>query len=99
MAFKFYIDGQLTDQPVNDTAVITSIIRDTTIKAVLVDQNIDLLWSANNDIQSGYISGFTYLKDKFDEGICGECSLAIYDEVSSSQTVLIYEGVIKTPSM
>jgi hypothetical protein len=99
MAFKFYIDGQLTDQPVNDTGVITSIVRDTTIKAVLVDQNIDLLWAANNNLQSGYISGFTYLKDKFDEGICGECSLAIYDQVSDLQTVLIYEGVIKTPSM
>ena len=99
MAFKFYIDGQLVDQPVNDTAVITNIVRDTSIKAVLVDQNIDLQWNGNNNVDSGYISGFAYLKNKFDEGICGECSIAIYDEVSPSETALIYEGVIKTPSL
>jgi len=58
MAFKFYIDNQLTDQPVNDMDLVTRIVRDQSTKNVLITQDIELIWNNNNGLPSGTISGY-----------------------------------------
>lgn len=99
MAFKFYIDGQLTDQPVNDTALSTTISRDKSEGSLLVTQDATIIWNGNNNLPSGTISGFSYLKNLLDNGICNEAKIEIYDEVNQIQTDLIYVGVVKIPDM
>jgi len=57
MAFLFYIDNQLTDQPVNDTALITSIKRDNQLNALLITQDVELIYNGNNALNTGEVSG------------------------------------------
>jgi hypothetical protein len=99
MAFLFYIDGQLTDQPVNDTALATSIKRDSNLRALLVTQDVELAYAANSELAIGTISGYTYLKSLFDDAICNEASIVIYQQISPTQTRLYYSGVIKVPAI
>jgi hypothetical protein len=99
MAFKFYIDGQLTDQPVNDTALSTTIRRDQSIGGMVVTQDVRMIYNGNNDLEPGTVSGYTLLKNAFDTGTCNELVINIYDEVSSDRTDFIYAGVIKVPSV
>lgn len=99
MAFKFYIDGQLTDQPVNDTALSTTIRRDNSINGMVVTQDVRLVYNGNNNLASGTVSGYTLLKNAFDLGQCDELVINIYDEVDVSRTDFIYAGVIKVPSI
>lgn len=99
MAFKFYIDNQLTDQPDNDTELITTITRDRELGGMFVTQEVTLKYSANPTLQPGTISGFAYLKSVFDAGSCNEVQVVIYDEVSPVETYRVYTGVIKVPSM
>jgi hypothetical protein len=99
MAFKFYIDGQLTDQPVNDTALSTTIRRDQSIGGMVVTQDVRLIYNGNNDLEPGTVSGYTLLKNAFDTGTCNELVINIYDEVNSFRTDFIYAGVIKVPSI
>lgn len=95
MAFKFYMDGQLTDQPIGDLNLITSISRDDNAGGILINQDVRLEWAKNNNVTTGQISGFTYLKTTFDAGICNEVELVIYDEVGPTETYLNHTGVIK----
>jgi hypothetical protein len=97
MAFKFYIDGQLTDQPVNDTSLVTSIKRDNQLGALLITQDVELIYNGNNLPGSGEVSGYGLIKTLFDSGICNEAEIEVYDEVSATDTVLIYMGIIKIP--
>lgn len=99
MAFRFYIDSQLTDQPINDTALITTIKRDSTLGALLITQDVELSYNANNDLKPGEISGFAYLKSLFDIGICQEAVIEIYDPWSATESPLVYKGVIKVSSI
>ena len=99
MAFKFYIDSQLTDQPDNDTELVTSIEKDADLSAVVVVQNVTLRYSQNNNLDTGTISGYTYLTNAFNLGTCNEVEVEIYDEVSATETYLVYKGVMKIPSM
>lgn len=99
MAFKFYLDGFLTDQPNNDTELITTIKRDSDLSGFLTTQDVTLVYSANNDLASGEISGYAYLKAAFDSGTCNEVDVTIYDEISSTETYRVYTGVMKVPAM
>jgi hypothetical protein len=95
MAFKFYIDGQLTDQPNNDTDMVTTVKRDNQLKGLIRTQDIQLEWTQNNDLNTGEISGYAYLDSVFQDGICNEVEIEIYDYVSPSETNLVYKGIIK----
>lgn len=99
MAFLFYIDGQLIDQPVNDTDLSSSIKRDRTLNNLLVTQDVELELNGNNDVPIGTISGYSYLKGLFDSGACNEAEIKIYDQLSNTNTILFYSGVIKIPSI
>lgn len=99
MAFLFYIDNQLTDQPVNDRALVTLIKRNSDLGNVLISQEVEIIYNGNNAPQSGEISGFAYLQNIYDTNICQEISFAIYDQVSQSQTTQIYIGTIKVPNI
>jgi len=95
MAFKFYIDGQLTDQPNNDTDLVTTIKRDNQLKGLVRTQDIQLEWTKNNDLTTGEISAYVYLDSLFQEAVCNEVDIEIYDYVSFYETNLVYKGVIK----
>lgn len=99
MAFKFYIDNQLTDQPDNDMDLLTSIKRDKQFGAQLITQDVELSYTGNNDLATGTISGYTYIKSLFDSSVCQEAAVQIYDEVSPSETYLLFRGVIKIPQV
>ncbi len=99
MAFKFYIDGQLVDQPVNDTALRTTIRRDQSLNSLFITQDANIIWNGNNAPDTGEISAYTYLKNIFDNGICNEVGIEIYDQQSASVTERIYIGVLKIPQM
>lgn len=91
--FKFYLDNQLADQPTGGP--VTSIKRNNQLKGLLVNQDVDLIWNKNNNLLSGEISGYIYIKSVFDDSICNEIAIQIYDEVSPSETYLIHTGTIK----
>lgn len=99
MAFTFYIDGQLTDQPFNDLELSTTISRDDEKGGMTVFQNAKLTWFATNNIPVGTISAYSYLLNLFDSGICNQADIIIYDQRSSSQTVRNYTGTINVRSM
>lgn len=99
MAFLFYIDGQLIDQPINDTDLSSSIKRDRRLNNLLVTQDVELELNANNDLPVGTISGYAYLKNLFDSGACNEAEIKIYDVFSNTDTRLFYVGTIKIPSI
>jgi hypothetical protein len=99
MAFKFYIDGFLTDQPDNGTDLVTTIKRDSELGGFLTTQDVTLIYSGNNAPEIGEISGYTYLKNMFDSGTCNEAELVIYDEISATETYRVYTGVIKVPAI
>ncbi len=99
MAFKFYIDNQLTDQPVNDTSLVTTADRSNELNSLLVTQDVELFYNGNATPPTGTISGYAYLKGLFDDRICNEAEIEIYDEVSNTETVLIHKGIIKIPSI
>jgi hypothetical protein len=99
MAFKFYIDGQLTDQPDNDTELSTTLKRDSDLGGFVITQEVTLSYTANNAPPSGTVSGYAYLKSKFDSGTCNIMEIVIYDEVSPTVTDRIYTGTISVPSM
>lgn len=99
MAFLFYIDGQLTDQPVNDTELVTTIRRDSTLGALLVTQDVTLNYASINTLEPGTISGYAYLKSLLTDAICNEATVVITDQVSATETYEIYRGVIKVPNI
>jgi len=99
MPFLFYIDNQLTDRPENDDALTTSIKRDSQLAALLITQDVELVYNGNNALQTGQVSGYALLKDAFDSGTCNELELIVYDQVSATETFLHYSGVIKVPQI
>lgn len=99
MALLFYLDEQLTDQPINDNALSTYIVRDQQTGVVTVNQDSELTYANNNDLAAFTISGFTYLKALFDSGICNECNVKIRDQITPTETILVYVGVIKVPDI
>lgn len=99
MAFRFYLDGQLTDQPMNDMDLSTTIKRNSSLGALLVTQDVELSYNGNNAPQPLEISGYSYLKSKFDSGSCQEVGIRIIDDSDPTQTIEIYLGVIKVPSI
>lgn len=99
MAFKFYLDGQLTDQPMNDTDLSTSIKRDRQLNNLLVTQDVELEYNGNNAPPIGAISGYTYLSNLFYNGACNEVTVEIYDEQLNNTSSLYYSGIIKIPSV
>lgn len=99
MAFQFYLDGQLTDQPVNDTDLQSTLRRDQSLLALLLTQDAQITWAATNNLAAGLISGYAYLKALSDGGLCQEAELQIYSHVSGSLTNRIYTGVIKVPQI
>ena len=99
MAFQFYLDGQLTDQPMNDMELSTTIKRSSSLGALLITQDVDLEYNGNNAPDPFTISGYLYLKSKFDSGSCQEVAIRITDNSNPISTVEIYNGVIKIPSL
>ena len=99
MAFKFYIDGQLTDAPVNEFDLSTTIDRDNDTEGILITQDVQLQYNGNNALNPGEVSGYTLLYDAFESGTCNELPIDIYDEVSDTLTIHLYQGVIKVPSI
>jgi len=99
MAFKYYLDGQLTDTPISDKELSTSIKRDRQIGILTISQDAEITYNANNDLDPFTISGYDYLKNLFETSICNEVEIKIYDEVSDTLTYHIYTGVIKVPSI
>jgi len=99
MAFRFYLDGQLTDQPMNDTDLSTSARRDNNLSNLTITQDIELEYNGNNQVNPGEISGYQYLYSKFFDSGCSEIEVRIYDELEPSNVVLFYLGIIKVPSI
>jgi hypothetical protein len=99
MAFRFYLDNQLTDQPMNDMELSTTIKRNSSLGALLITQDVELSYNGNNDPEPLEISGYSYLKGKFDTGSCQEVAIRIIDDSDPTQTIEIYNGVIKVPSI
>lgn len=99
MAFQFYLDGQLIDQPINDTDLTSTIKRDRQLSNLLVTQDVELEINGNNNPPIGTISGYSYLKNLFDTSACNEAEIKIYDVLSDTETVLFYTGLIKIPSI
>lgn len=99
MAFKFYIDGQLTDSPSNEVDLVTNFKRDADLGGFVITQEIQLVYNGNNDLDTGVISGYAYLKSKFESGSCNLCEVVITDQISGTQTNRIYTGVIAVPDM
>lgn len=99
MAYRFYIDGQLTDAPVNEFELSTSIRRESETDGINVTQDVELVYNANNDLNVGEVSGYSLLYTAFESGTCNELILDIYDQVSNTLSYHVYQGVIKVPSM
>lgn len=98
MAFKFYIDGQLTDQPINDTEVSSSIKRDRQLNNLLFTQDVEVEYNGNNAPGPFEISGYEYLKNAFDNSVCEEVEIKIYDD-DFNPSLLYYTGIIKIPNV
>jgi len=98
MAFKFYLDGQLTDQPINDTEVSSSIKRDRQLNNLLFTQDVEVEYNGNNSPGTGEISGYQYLKNLFDNSVCEEVNIEIYDD-DFNPSILYYKGIIKIPNV
>jgi len=99
MAFQFYIDGQLTDQPINGMDLSTSISRDNETAGINITQDIELKWNGNNALNPGEFSGYDIIKAAFDSSTCQELLIQIYDIVSDTETIYTYRGVIKVPNV
>ena len=99
MAYRFYIDGQLTDAPVNEFELSTSIRRESETDGINVTQDVELVYNANNDLNVSEVSGYSLLYTAFESGTCNELILDIYDQVSNTLSYHVYQGVIKVPSM
>lgn len=95
MAFQFYINDTLTDQPNNDMDLKSTIRRDSNLGAVLLTQDVKLEYTNNNGLPNGIASGYQLLKSLWDSGLCSEATIQIYDQISTSQTILHYTGTIK----
>ena len=99
MAFRFYLDGQLTDAPINEFELSTSIERDSDTEGININQDVQIAYNENNNLNPYEVSGYALMYNAFDQGTCNELLIDIYDEISDSETIHIYQGVIKVPSI
>lgn len=99
MPFIFYIDDQRVDQPMNDLELTTKIKRDDDIGGIVITQDATLEWFKENVPADGEISGYDYLKGLFDDGICNEATIVIYNQVSDTETYMTHTGIIKLPQL
>jgi len=99
MAYLFYLDGLLTDSPINEFELSTSIRRESDTDGINVIQDVELAYNANNDLKVGETSGYSILYNAFESGTCNEIIIDIYDVVGNTTTYHIYQGVIKVPSI
>lgn len=100
MALLFYIDDILVDAPINAIDLSTSIKRDNEINGITVTQDVELTWNGNNNLDTGYASGYLILYNAFETGSCNELELKIYDQPETVQNAyFIYKGTIKVPSI
>ncbi len=99
MSLLFYLEDQLTDQPINDNALTTSIVRNPQTGVLLITQEAELVYANNNNLDPFTISGYDYLNQLFDSGICSECRVRIDDKISPTETIVVYVGVIKVPDI
>jgi len=98
MAFRFYLDGQLTDQPMNDMELSSSVVRDKQQGNLTITQDVELQYNGNNEYIAPLISGYSYLYSKFFGTGCDSIEVEIYDD-SVTPAVLVYKGLIKIPSI
>ncbi len=61
MAFKYYLDGQLTDAPISDKELSTTIKRDRALGILTITQDADIVYNGNNGLNPLEISGYSYL--------------------------------------
>jgi hypothetical protein len=99
MAFKFYLDGQLTDQPMNDKELSTSIKRDKALNNLLITQDVELLYNGNNLPDPGEISGYDYLSTLFFDTPCEQAVIEVFEDITPTQTIQLYKGIIKIPTI
>jgi len=99
MAFKFYIDGQLTDSPVNEFELSTSIQRESETEGINITQDVQIQYNENFNTAPLEVSGYQLLITAFDSGTCNELIIDIYDQVTDVLTYHVYQGVIKVPSI
>lgn len=99
MAFRFYLDGQLTDAPMNEFDLSTSIERVNDTQGINITQDVQLQYNGNNNLNPFESSGYQILLNAFESGTCNELLLDIYDEITDTQTIHVYQGVIKVPSI
>lgn len=99
MAFKFYIDGQLGDNPDNDMSLLTKVDRSDIVGGMTVMQENRFTWSEPDAVAAGTISVYSYLKSVFDNSLCSECEIVIYDEVAPTETYLNSVGIIKVTQL
>lgn len=99
MAFKFYIDGQLTDSPVNEFELSTSIQRDSETEGINITQDVQIQYNENFNTAPLEVSGYQLLINAFETGTCNELIIDIYDQVTDILTYHVYQGVIKVPSI
>lgn len=99
MAFKYYLDGQLTDTPISDKELSTTIKRDRALGILTITQDADIVYNGNNGLNPLEISGYDYLLNLFENQICQEVTITIMDEIDDLTTLHIYTGVIKVPSI
>lgn len=97
MSFLFYISGTLVNQPENDpkSMVISTVSREQDTGMITIVQDVVLEWNHKNLLNAGETDGYTLIKDAFDLGICNELEVIITDQVSVSQTNLVYTGIFK----
>lgn len=101
MPFRFYIDGQLTDQPDNDMELLTTIRRDNILGGLVITQDVTLIYTKTNAALSAgvQISGFAYLNTLYEAGSCNLAKITIYDYSDTGIQYLIYSGTVGVPSM
>jgi hypothetical protein len=82
----------------NDRDLSSSIKRDRQLNNLLFTQDVEVEYNGNNDPGPLEISGYEYLKNAFDNSVCEEVEIKIYDD-DFNPSVLYYTGTIKIPNI
>lgn len=88
MMYKFYLDGNLVENPIGWDKMITSIKRDKDLKGLFL--TMDATFTFNS-------TGFSYLKSVFDtQGYCAEVTVKIEQSIDQGANFLnFYDGILK----
>ncbi|MFA9221458.1 MAG: hypothetical protein ACEQSL_09745, partial [Sediminibacterium sp.] len=86
--YKFYLDGNLVENPIGWDEMITVIKRDKDLRGLFVTMDATFTFTE---------SGFTYLKSVFDtSGYCADVILKVEQSTDAGQNYLMfYDGIIK----